>query len=326
MAIFHLNRQVIKRSKDRSTVACASYRSGEELHDELRGKTFKFKRQDRVRDAYIIAPANAQPWAKDRTQLWNGLEAVERRKDAQLATELTVALPNELPTRVQKEILAGFIHEHYTSKGFIADVAIHHSPIGKPDNDHAHIMTPLRAIDPDTGEWRKTKDRAESRTAFADNRDADIEALRASWASHVNSILKREDIADRIDHRSHKDRGITNVEPGIHVGYVHQAIEERGGRSWRADLNRQIRQTNQRILAEIKARAVAWLGLDRTPAAQTPAPEKQEPAQAPIAAKPEPIKPPMPPPTIPDVEAEKRKKAALRAAWLQQGGGGGVGG
>jgi hypothetical protein len=218
-----------------------------------------------------------------------------------------------------------FIDEHFTTKGFIADVAIHYSPIGKPDNDHAHIMAPLRAIDPDTGEWRKTKDRADSRTAFTDNRDAELEALRANWASHVNAILEREDIDDRIDHRSHKDRGITDVQPGIHVGYVHQAIEGRnGGRSWRADLNRQIQMSNRQILERIKAAAVATyrdLANKLAPAKKT-----QEPAPAPIAAKPEPIKPPMPPPTIPDVEAEKRKKVALRAAWLQQGGGDGVGG
>jgi hypothetical protein len=325
MAIFHLNKQIIKRSAKRSTVACAAYRSGEELHDELKVKTFKFKRQDRVRDAYIIAPANAQPWATDRSQLWNSLEAVERRKDAQLATEMTVALPHGLPTRIQKEILAGFIDEHFTTKGFIADVAIHHSPVGKPDNDHAHIMAPLRALDPDTGEWRKTKDRADSRTAFTDNRDAELEALRANWASHVNAILEREGMDDRIDHRSHKDRGITHVQPGIHVGYVHQAIEERKrGSSWRADLNRQIQMSNRQILERIKAAAVATyrdLANKLAPAKKT-----QEPAPAPIAAKPEPIKPPMPPPTIPDVEAEKRKKVALRAAWLQQGGGDGVGG
>jgi hypothetical protein len=237
---------------------------------------------------------------------------------------MTVALPHGLPTRIQKEILAGFIDEHFTTKGFIADVAIHHSPVGKPDNDHAHIMAPLRALDPDTGEWRKTKDRADSRTAFTDNRDAELEALRANWASHVNAILEREGMDDRIDHRSHKDRGITHVQPGIHVGYVHQAIEERKrGSSWRADLNRQIQMSNRQILERMKAAVLATFG---DLANKLAAKKTQEPAPAPITAKPEPIKPPMPPPTIPDVEAEKRKKVALRAAWLQQGGGDGVGG
>ncbi len=326
MAIFHLKSQIIKRSDNkRSTVASAAYRSGEDLYDELYRKTHKPKRQDRVRHSEIIAPDFAKPWASDRAQLWNTLEAVERRKDAQLATEVEVALPNELNHEQQHALIIGFIDEHYTQKGFVADFNIHDAPIGKPKNGHVHIMRPLRAIDAETGDFRKTKDRAESRTAFADGRDDEIEKLRASWAAHVNSALVKHGIDDQVDHRSHKRRGITHVQPGIHVGYVHQAIEERNrGRSWRADLNRQIQMSNRQILERMKAAVLATFG---DLANKLAAKKKQEPAPAPIAAKPEPIKPPMPPPATVDAEAQKRKQAALRAAWLQQGGGGGgVGG
>jgi hypothetical protein len=128
------------------------------------------------------------------------------------------------------------------------------------------------------------KDRQESKSAFQDARGSDI--------------------GQQVDHRSHKRRGITDVQPGIHVGYAAQGIEKRGGRSWRVALNRQIRQTNQRILAEIKAKAVATyraftkglaqklaadaIGPELTPATPTPAPKKQEPAPARQAAKLEP--------------------------------------
>jgi ATP-dependent exoDNAse (exonuclease V) alpha subunit len=320
MAIFHLKSQIIKRSDERSTVACAAYRAGENLRDERYGKTHKPKRQDRVFHSEIIAPDFAKPWACDRAQLWNTLEAVERRKDAQLATEIEVALPNELDERQQRELLIGFIGEHYTQKGFVADFNIHRAPIGKPVNDHCHIMVPLRAVDPDTGEFRKTKDRQESMQGFNDTRDAAIEKLRASWAAHVNSALAKQGIDDhQVDHRSHKRRGITSIEPGIHVGYAGQGIEERGGRSWRAEYNRQIQMSNRQILERIKAAAVAtYRDLANRLA---PAKKEQEPAPAPIAAKPEPIKPPTPPPATVDAEAQKRKQAAHRAAWLQQGGG-----
>ncbi len=316
MAIFHLSSQIIKRSEGRSAVACAAYRSGEALHDEREGTTFKFQRSDRVVHSDIIAPDFAtEPWATDRAQLWNSLEAVEKRKDAQLAKEIEVALPNGLPKRLQIELLKGWIEENFTQKGFIADFNIHHAPIGKPDNDHSHVMTTLRAIDPETGGWKKTKDRT-----FLD-KTTDIELLRASWAKHVNSALEKAGIDDeRVDHRSHKRRGITDVQPGLHVGYTGQGIEARGGRSWRADLNRQIRETN-RILEDIKARAVATYRDLANRLASTS--KKQEAAPAPIAAKPAPTIPAtMPPPVIPADEAEKRKKAARIAAWTQQGGGG----
>ncbi len=83
--------------------------------------------------------------------------------------------------------------------------------------------------------------------------------------------------------------------------------------------------SNRQILERIKAAAVAtYRDLANRLA---PTSKKQEAAPAPIAAKPEPIKPPtMPPPAPVDTEAEKRKKDAQRAAWLQHGGGGGIGG
>ncbi len=57
------------------------------------------------------------------------------------------------------------------------------------------------------------------------------------------------------------------------------------------------------------------------------APKKQEPVPAPIAAKPQPAKlPEMPAIATLDAEAEKRKKDGHRNAWLQRGGGNGVGG
>jgi hypothetical protein len=255
MAIYHLQSKIIKRSDHRSAVAAAAYRSGEELYDVRKDETHKYGRSERVASSEIIAPDYAQPWAADRNNLWNSLEAVEKRKDAQLAKEVEVALPHELTLQQQKELLAGWIDEHFTQKGFVADVNIHHSPIGKTKNDHAHVMSPFRAIDPDTGEWRKTKDRPDSKTAFKDGQSADTEALRASWASHVNAALLKAGHEDhQVDHRSNKARGIQTI-PTIHEGYAAHGIEARGERSWRIKHNQEIRKTNRQILEQIKASA-----------------------------------------------------------------------
>lgn len=336
MPIFHLQSQIIGRKDDRSSVACAAYRSGETLHDEKKGVSFKFQREDRVAHKEIIAPEYAKDWASDRSKLWNSLEAFEKRKDAQLAQEINGALPNNVPKRLQREMLLGWVDENFTSKGFAVDLVIHHAPIGKPDNDHFHAMVPLRAFDPETGDWRKTKDRADSRTSFAQLQSDETKKLRASWTKHVNAIMEREGIEGRIDHRSHKDREL-DVLPSIHEGRASREIEARGEYSDRVAHNREVRQINQRILEEIKARAIqagnavkraaAAIGIGFTPATQAQTPKKPEAAPAPIAAKPQPTRQPeMPPPVIPDDEAEKRKKAAHRAAWIQRGGGGGIGG
>jgi hypothetical protein len=256
MAIYHCKRQIIKRSAEKSTVASAAYRSGEELYDEREQETKKSGLKDRVVSSWITAPDYAGSWANDRCRLWNSLEAFEKRKDAQLAIEIECALPHELSLRQQKELIAGFVDEHFTQQGRVVDVNIHAAPRGKTPNTHFHAMGPIRGIDPQTGEWRKTKDRQDSRTAFKDNRDAELEALRASWASHVNASLEKAGYQEheaRVDHRSNKDRNIDAL-PGIHVGYAGQGIEARGGHSWRAEHNRQIQQHN-RILEQIKTKA-----------------------------------------------------------------------
>lgn len=330
VAIYHLSTKIIGRSNNRSAVACASYRAGEKLHDERLGRSFQFKREDRVAHKEIIAPDDAPEWVRDRAKLWNSVEANERRKDAQLSREFQIALPHELPRKQQRELLHGWIREQITPLGLVADAVIHAKPEGEEENDHAHVMSTFRSIGAD-GSWSKTKDRSL-------NSPEQLEQWRASWAKHVNDALDRAGYTEdhHVDHRSNKARGI-ETEPTIHEGYAAQGIEARGGRSWRVELNRQIHQANRRILAEIKARAVATYrqlaqklaptaGLELTPATQTPAPKKQEPAPAPIAAKPQPtMQPEMPPPTVRDAETEKRKKAAHRA-WIERGGGGGIGG
>ncbi len=308
-------------------MACAAYRSGEALRDEREGTIFKFQREHRVSHTEIIAPDHAPEWVSDRAQLWNSVEASENRKDAQLSREFEIALPNELSKRQQRELLSGWVREQITPFGLVADVAIHLTDDFDNPNDHAHVMTTFRSIDGE-GNWSKTKDRSL-------NSPEQLEQWRASWAKHANAALELAGYEDeQIDHRSHKRRGITNIAPTIHEGYAAHGIEERGERSWRIDINRQIRKTNQQIidaitasLAQAAKRAAAAIGIELKPAKHAPATKKPEPAPAPITAKSEPARPPaMPLPAIVDAEAEKRKKDAQRAAWLQHGGGGGVGG
>jgi hypothetical protein len=246
MAMYHFSIKMIGRSEGRSAVACASYRAGEKLLDERLGRSFEFKRQDRVAHREIIAPDFAPEGLQDRGELWNSVEAAERRKDAQLSREFQVALPLELTLAQQRELISEWVREQLTPLGVVADVAIHKAPLGANPNDHFHLMSTTRSIEVD-GSWSKTKDRSL-------NSPEQLDQWRASWADHANRALEKAGHDARIDHRSNRARGI-ETEPTIHEGYASQAIEARGGHSWRAEFNRQIRKTNQQILAEIKAKA-----------------------------------------------------------------------
>ena len=99
MAIYHFSVKIISRGQGRSVIAAAAYRAGERLRDHHLGQWQNYTRKQGVVHRAILLPAGApEAWA-DRTTLWNAVEAAERRRDAQLARELEIALPRELSKR-----------------------------------------------------------------------------------------------------------------------------------------------------------------------------------------------------------------------------------
>ena len=93
MAIFRLSAQIVKRSDGRSATAAAAYRAGANIPDSRTGLVFDYTRRRGVLHAEILAPADAPAAFKDRVTLWNTVEATERRRDAQVAREIELALP-----------------------------------------------------------------------------------------------------------------------------------------------------------------------------------------------------------------------------------------
>ncbi|MBE6724365.1 MAG: mobilization protein [Ruminococcaceae bacterium] len=83
------------------------------------------------------------------------------------------------------------------------------------------------------------------------NSEGQLALWREAWANAVNRALERAGSEERVDHRSHKDRGL-DEQPTIHEGVTARAMEEKGGVSDRCELNRQIRRDNAllRVLKE----------------------------------------------------------------------------
>ena len=84
------------------------------------------------------------------------------------------------------------------------------------------------------------------------NGEEQLQIWRKSWADISNKYLELAKSESRIDHRSHKARGI-DEQPTIYEGISARIIEKKGGVSERCELNRQIKEDN-RILREIKKR------------------------------------------------------------------------
>jgi ATP-dependent exoDNAse (exonuclease V) alpha subunit len=119
MALYHCHMQIINRASGRSAVAAAAYRAGEKLHNEYDGLTHDFTKKAGILYSEIILPEKAPAEYYKRSELWNAVEKSERRKDAQTAREIEVALPKQLSTKEQIALTQSFIQEQFTSQGFV---------------------------------------------------------------------------------------------------------------------------------------------------------------------------------------------------------------
>ena len=280
IALYHFHVTQIKRSAGQSAVAAAAYRSGEKLHSEYYGEDSDYTRKGGVICSEILLPAHAPPSFFDRETLWNAVEKAERGKNAQLAYSFDIALQNEFSMQENIDLARQFLLEQFVSRGMLVDFAVH-SP-DKEDhgiqNPHFHVMCPIRPIEPN-GKWGN-KQRREYVLDEDGNRIRDeagnyvfnavpttdwgnpetLEAWRQTWADLCNAKFAEKGLDCRIDHRSFERQGVEQI-PTQHEGPTVRAMEAKGIRTDKGDLNRWIRKTNA-MLREAKQRITAlidWL-------------------------------------------------------------------
>ena len=192
MAFYHLSAKVIGRSSGRSSVAAAAYRSGSRLRDDRTGQDHDYTRKGGVEHSEIVAPTNAPAWMLDRAALWNAVERIEKRRDAQLAREIELGLPREVAVERRAGVVREFVEAQFVSQGMIADFAIHNGRARDGgEQPHAHVMLTTREL---MGEGFGKKEREWNGTDK-------LEGWRERWAEHVNQELARDGHQVRVDHR-----------------------------------------------------------------------------------------------------------------------------
>lgn len=189
--MYHFAADIVKRSDGRSIVAAATYPSADRLMDERLGKVHDFTRKRGVVAAQIMAPPYAPAWVRDRGRLWNAVEAVEKRKDAQLARQIVVSLPAELSAAGRAALIFDFCRTHFVNAGMVADVALHDPDAGDPQ-PHAHIHLTMRRLEAD---GFGAKERAWNDPGL-------LSGWREAWSAAANAALAAEGHAARFDHRS----------------------------------------------------------------------------------------------------------------------------
>lgn len=252
MAVYRLSASIIGRSSGRSATAAAAYRSGQKIEDLRTGETHDYTRRSGVLHSEILTPENTPDWMHDRAQLWNAVEAAEKRKDAQLAREILLSLPHELTDDQRRELVRDFVKSDFVARGMIADLSIHlPDREGDNRNHHAHVMLTMRELAGDGFAAKKQRD--------WNGKDV-LEGWRERWAEHQNARFRDLGFEGlSVDHRSVIDRG-DDYEPEPKLG-PHNSKLQRVGLSndqiaaWRQA--RADRQELRRIDAEI-ARFETW--------------------------------------------------------------------
>lgn len=227
VSIFHLSLKSVGRSSGRSSTAAAAYRAAARIVDERTGVIHDYEKKGGVESARVLMPGGG---TFARAELWNAVELHHKRGDATPARECVVALPAELPTAARRELaeqLGQLIADTYT---VAVDVCVH-APSKKGDdrNHHAHIlMTACSARLSPAGELELGKKVETLDPIHCQRRKLDnlAEVLRPAWEVMVNEALARAGSAERIDHRSHAARGITEL-PGSHLGPAVMDIKRR---------------------------------------------------------------------------------------------------
>lgn len=248
MSIYHCSIKIISRAGGRSAVASAAYRSGERLYNDETGIVHDFTRKGGVVYTEIMLPNNAPTKYLNREILWNEVQKIEKRSDAQFAREVEVAFPKELTREEQLKCVKTFIDKNFVSEGMIADFAIHDTGKGNP---HAHIMLTVRGID-ENEEWMQKQ-----RTVFANTRDKNGVPIYDPTLPTYDAKNKETTAKYRIPALDKNGKQKTRVRKGKGTEYLWEKISipvndwnehanaEKWRASWAEECNRFLSIANQ---------------------------------------------------------------------------------
>lgn len=214
MAIQFARLQYVKRSAGQSVCHKAAYNGRLSIHDDRLEKTFSY--DDKTDSAYhaILLPEGSSTKYTDPATLWNAIEAVEGRWDAQVGKEMVLALPDDSQITLQDRVAltCGFVQKYFVSHGLICQVDVHGPSAeekGDGGNWHAHVLMPTRPCHGDCFGKKARHLDVDVRSGRVMGTDKQWGRL---WAQYQNDYFKGQDINLRVDP--------IGLVPNIHLGPV----------------------------------------------------------------------------------------------------------
>ncbi|MFQ8433314.1 AAA family ATPase, partial [Amaricoccus sp. W119] len=242
MAIAFARARYLSRSTGGSATRSAAYNAREAIADARTGERYSFAHRAAPEHHAVLLPEGADVSALGTAAaLWNVAEGAERRRDAQVAREIVLALPAdaEISPEDRIELARSFAEAHFVSKGLAVQLDVHapHATDGGeasaagnvvagPDgssaneraNHHAHLLITTRRVEGDRLASKKARDLDPEVRSFK-GRAAVTEGERwgALWAAHQDAYFAEHGLGLRVE--------ATAAVPGNHVGPIRMRAE-----------------------------------------------------------------------------------------------------
>ena len=265
-----------------SAVDMAAYISRTKMYSEYDGEYHIPKYKEDLVHCEVMLPDHAPREYLDPKVLWNSVEMNEKTANAQCARTLRMSLPNDWPHELAIKVARDYIRRNFIKKGMCVFFAIHDSVNQETGerNLHIHIMMTMRGID-ENGKWMPKQkkvyltDENGERIPMIDKKTGQQKVDKQNrkqwkcttvstndWNNRDNVRAWRKDLADTInavnekigqtenywEYRSFKEQGLDTI-PQIHLGPKTSALERKGIKTERGDINRDIIAQNMIIIA-----------------------------------------------------------------------------
>ncbi len=265
-----------------SAVDMAAYISRTKMYSEYDGEYHIPKYKEDLVHCEVMLPDHAPREYLDPGALWNSVEMNEKTANAQCARTLRMSLPNDWSHELAIKVARDYIRRNFIMKGMCVFFAIHDSVNQETGerNLHIHIMMTMRGID-ENGKWMPKQkkvyltDENGERIAMIDRKTGLQKVDKQNrkqwkcttvstndWNNRENVRAWRKDLADTInavnekigqtenywEYRSFKEQGLDTI-PQIHLGAKTSALERKGIKTERGDINRDIIAQNMIIIA-----------------------------------------------------------------------------
>jgi Ti-type conjugative transfer relaxase TraA len=206
VAIQFARARYISRRSGGNAVRSAAYNARTMIAAERTGEVFSFRHRDAPEHHEVLLPEGAAARFADSAVLWNTAEGAEKRRDAQVAREIVVALPADagITGEDRLDLVRRFAEQHFVAKGLAVQLDLHAPHEGDIESEranwHAHLLITTRRLEGDGFSAKKARDLDPAvRNIGGRATVAEGEVWGELWRDHQNRYFREHGLEITVD-------------------------------------------------------------------------------------------------------------------------------